>query len=111
MGEVPGLPSEALEVPGRIAVRPEETAAHVVVDAIDHPPARLEECDGFRPDQATAPGDQYPLSHAAPRSCIAERNTAADGRLAGARASRLGAVFTLGGGSTDLASCCCRGAG
>jgi hypothetical protein len=50
--EAAGRPTQAFEIPGRIAVLAEEVAAHVVVDAVDGPTTRVEERHGFGADQA-----------------------------------------------------------
>ena len=60
------VPAQALEVPGRVAVRAEEVAAHVVVDAVDLPAALVEERDRLRADEPAAAGDEDPLHGRSP---------------------------------------------
>src|SRR5439155_26215826 len=46
------------QVPGGVALRPEEVGAHVVVDADDLPSARIEITHGFGADQSARAGDE-----------------------------------------------------
>ena len=58
------LPPQPLEVPGRVAVLPEEVAAHVVVDPVHAPAALVEEGHALGADQAArARDDRSPGRH------------------------------------------------
>src|SRR5205085_1744119 len=64
MAKIRVLAPQAFEVPVCIAVAAEEAAAHVVVDAVDHPAATFEEGDSLRSQQPGGAGNKY-ISHTA----------------------------------------------
>jgi hypothetical protein len=59
--EATRLAPEPLEVPGRVPVRAEEVAPHVVVDAVHAPAALVEEGHHLRPDEPAGAGDESGL--------------------------------------------------
>ena len=50
---------EAIQVPGRVALRPEEIRAHVVVHAMHAPAQRVKMFDHFRTDKSVGASDEY----------------------------------------------------
>ena len=67
MFEPGGNLAESGEIPGGIALGPEELAAHVVVNADDAAALAVKVFDGLGADQATAAGDEnVPSAHAIP---------------------------------------------
>ena len=53
-------------IPSRVPTRTKKIRAHVVIDAVNDPAARIEEADCFRADQTAAAGDDCPFQDGGP---------------------------------------------
>jgi hypothetical protein len=59
MAEVWAIPLKMLLPPPGIAAGPKEISPHIIVDAVNSPPARAEELNHLRPNQSIGTSDQH----------------------------------------------------